>query len=138
MGGGGGLVLGCLMGRNVRDPHWALGGVFGELLKILSCDWWKAGNWFLLLIVIVLNWGAVKIMLKLETQHFINHRYKHIRWLVGAAGGVLGILILCALDTWLRPSAVAAKLVELIVNVDFLVGTAGLTDGGFGATFGLP
>jgi len=38
MGGGGGLVFGCLMGRNVRDPHWPFGGGFGELLKILSCD----------------------------------------------------------------------------------------------------
>lgn len=30
------------------------------------------------------------------------------------------------------------KLVELTVNVDFFTGTTGLTDGGFGATFGLP
>lgn len=37
-GGGGGLVFGCLIGRNVRDPHCAFGGVFGALLKILSCD----------------------------------------------------------------------------------------------------
>lgn len=37
MGGGGGLVFGCLIGRNVRF-HWAFGGVFGVLLKILSCD----------------------------------------------------------------------------------------------------
>jgi len=38
MGGGGGIVFGCLMGRKVLDPHWAFGGVFEELLKILSCD----------------------------------------------------------------------------------------------------
>lgn len=61
-----------------------------------------------------------------------------IRWLFGVTGGVLGILILCALETIFRPSATVAKLVELTVNVDFFVGTAGLTDGGFGATFGLP
>lgn len=58
IGGGGGLVLGCLIGRNVRDFHWAFCGEL-EFLKILSCDWWKAGNWFLLLIAMLLNWGAV-------------------------------------------------------------------------------
>lgn len=53
-------------------------------------------------------------------------------------GGVFGILILCALETWFLPSFVADKLVELTVNVDFFVGTAGLIDGGLGATFGFP
>lgn len=58
IGGGGGLVFGCFIGRNVRDPHWAL-GVFEELLRILSWDWWNAGNWFLLLIAMLSNWGAI-------------------------------------------------------------------------------
>lgn len=64
--------------------------------------------------------------------------YRHIRWLFEATGGVFGILILCALETRFRPSAAVTKLFELTVNVDFFVGTAGLIDGGFGATFGLP
>lgn len=63
---------------------------------------------------------------------------EYIRWLFGVTGGVLGILILCALETIFRPSAAATKLFELTVNVEFFVGTAGLTDGGFGATLGLP
>lgn len=56
---------------------------------------------------------------------------------MGAAGGVLGILILWALETTFLLSADAVKLTELTANGDF-VGTTGLNDGGFGATFGLP